>query len=123
MRRDLRLRRAADFAHLRSVGKTLRGAFFTLAYTPNGLLHNRYGVITGKRIGGAVIRNRVKRRLREALRLNHDQIVIGYDIVLIARPDMPSTPFAALEKSLLLLVDKAGLRRKSSNQPVQENAP
>ncbi|HRE47980.1 MAG TPA: ribonuclease P protein component [Aggregatilineales bacterium] len=123
MRRDLRLRRAADFAHLRSVGKTIRGTFFTLAYTPNGLPHNRYGVITGKRIGGAVIRNRVKRRLREALRLLDDHLVVGYDVVLIARSEMRSTSFSALEMSLLLLVGKAGLRRESSNQPVQENTP
>ena len=55
---------------------------------------SRFGFVVGKRVGGAVVRNRVKRRLREAVRLT--PVESGWDIVLIARRDAPVSPYSAL---------------------------
>lgn len=53
---------------------------------PNELRHNRLGLSVSRRLGGAVERNRIKRRLREAFRLSQHQQPAGYDIVIVVRP-------------------------------------
>lgn len=55
---------------------------------PNRLCYTRFGITAGKKVGGAVERNRAKRILRAAYRKNELILPIGYDIVAIARPDI-----------------------------------
>ena len=74
---------------------------------PNGLNFSRYGFSVGRRVGKAVIRNRVKRRLREILRLTLLQP--GWDIIFIARPLIASAHYASLEKSVKGLLSRAQL--------------
>ena len=56
---------------------------------PNGLEFSRLGLSVGRRIGNAVRRNRVKRLLREAFRLNRDAWPAGYDWLIVVRPHEP----------------------------------
>lgn len=86
MRRHLRLRHARDFARLRREGRVFRHPLFLISIVSNDLAHNRYGVVVGKRVGNAVVRNRIRRLIRESLRLLHPSIRIGYDIAVIAHP-------------------------------------
>jgi RNase P protein component len=65
----LRLRRRADFASVYDRGRILNDPLLVLRVSPNGLSHNRYGFVVSKRVGGAVVRNRVRRRLQEVVRL------------------------------------------------------
>ena len=65
MQRRLRLRRKDDFARLRQHGRVWRHHMLILSVTPNGLTHNRYGFVTSKHLGKAVVRNRTRRLLRE----------------------------------------------------------
>jgi len=74
---------------------------------PNGLTFSRYGFSVGRRIGKAVVRNRMKRRLREILRLL--PLEPGWDIIFIARPKATSASFASLRKSVQGLLSRAGL--------------
>jgi ribonuclease P protein component len=76
---------------------------------PNGLAWSRYGFSVGKRVGGAVVRNRLKRRLREVLRAA--PLAPGWDIIFIARPPAAGADFAGLGKSVLGLLSRAGLMR------------
>jgi ribonuclease P protein component len=96
MRRELRLRRPQDFARVRAEGRTYRHPLFFMNVAPNGLPHNRYGFVTAKRIGSAVMRNRARRLMREAVRLFHSNIKQGYDIVLVARPGIASESYTAI---------------------------
>ena len=80
------MRRREDFRRLRESGRTFRHALFNLSIVPNEIDHNRYGYITGKILGKAVERNRVRRLLREAVRLHQDRVMPGFDVLLIARP-------------------------------------
>ena len=70
---------------------------------------NRVGITVSKKLGGAVVRNRVRRRLREVYRLNESRFLTGYDIVVVARSACVDAPFEALTRAYLQLADKAGI--------------
>jgi ribonuclease P protein component len=83
MGKEERLRKDSEFAQVREHGKTWTSDLVVLRLLPNSLNHNRYGFVAGKHLGKAVVRNRVKRLLREAV--HSTPIHPGWDIVLIAR--------------------------------------
>lgn len=70
---------------------------------------NRVGITVSKKLGKAVVRNRVRRRIREVYRLNEDRFTPGWDIVIVARSRAVEVSFQKLTDSLLSLADKAGL--------------
>lgn len=70
---------------------------------------NRVGITVGKKLGHAVVRNRVRRRLREVYRLHEERFQPGWDIVVVARTRAISAPFAQLTKAYLSLAEKAGI--------------
>ena len=70
---------------------------------------NRVGFTVSKKLGHAVVRNRVRRRLREVYRLNEEKFAPGWDIVVVARSRAVDAPFAALTRSYLNLAKKAGI--------------
>jgi len=70
---------------------------------------NRVGITTGKKLGHAVVRNRIRRRLREVYRLNEDKFAPGWDIVVVARSRCIHADFASLTKAYLSLAEKAGI--------------
>lgn len=75
----------------------------------NHTQNNRVGITAGKKLGGAVVRNRMKRRLREVYRLNEARFQPGWDIVVVARSRAVNASFDQLTKSYLSLAKKAGI--------------
>lgn len=75
----------------------------------NRLGHNEVGITVSKKLGGAVIRNRTRRRLREVYRLNEHRFAPGWDIVVVARSRAVEAPFEKLTQSYLSLAEKAGI--------------
>ena len=73
---------------------------------------NRVGITVSKKLGKAVIRNRVRRRLREVYRLNEEKFLPGWDIVIVARSRAVEVSFQKLNESLLSLADRAGILQK-----------
>ncbi len=73
----------------------------------NGLPLSRYAYAVSKRVGIAVVRNKVRRRLRELLRSL--PIPEGYDVVISVRPEAATATFQALEKELTLLLTRSRL--------------
>ena len=71
--------------------------------------YNRVGITVSKKLGGAVIRNRVRRRLREVYRLNEALFAPGWDIVVVARSRCIKADFASLSQAYLSLAEKAGI--------------
>ena len=72
---------------------------------------NRVGVTVGKKLGHAVVRNRVRRRLREIYRLNEERFAPGWDIVVVARSRCIGADFQKLTHAYLSLAEKAGILR------------
>ena len=83
----------------------------------NGTDTNRVGITVSKKLGHAVVRNRVRRRLREIYRLNEQLFQPGWDIVVVARVRAVQAPFARLTASYLSLAEKAGILKKEADNP------
>lgn len=81
--RRMRLTRKADFARAFREGTAARGSLFTVRAASNGLPFPRLGISVAKAAGGAVRRNRMKRLLREAFRLNRAALPPGIDLVVV----------------------------------------
>ena len=106
---DLRLRHTEDFQRLRREGRSYPNKLLLMSVSPNVLGHNRYGFIVSKQLGKAVRRNRIRRRVREAVRLLHPQLKTGYDIVFIARQSLEGQPFDVVQRTVNELTQQAGL--------------
>lgn len=76
---------------------------------PNRTKKNRVGITASKKLGKAVVRNRVRRRLREVYRLNEEKFQPGWDIVVVARSRCITASFEKLTNAYLSLAEKAGI--------------
>lgn len=90
-------------------GRAFAHPLVILRVRPNGLNESRAAFVVGKKIGGAVVRNRAKRRLREALRVRYPQLAPGYDLVLIGRSKIDDAPFPEISGAVQELLRRARL--------------
>lgn len=93
-------------------GKSAADSRLALYVRGNGQRANRLGLTVSTKVGCAVVRNRVRRRLREIYRLHEDGLVGGRDVVVVARTRAASSDYHQLEKSFLRLADKLELLKK-----------
>lgn len=84
-------------------------SYLVLYARRNRTQENRVGLTVGKKLGHAVVRNRIRRRLREVYRLNEHRFAPGWDIVVVARSRCIHADFDSLTKAYLSLAEKAGL--------------
>ena len=107
-----RLKLSGDFARVRTEGRTVRGGLLMLGVLPVAdEAAFRVGLVTSKRVGGAVVRNRVRRRLREIVRQQQHALEGGFWLVVIARPAAAAASVAALEDEWLRLLKRASILR------------
>ena len=78
---------------------------------------NRVGITVSKKLGHAVVRNRVRRRLREVYRCNEEKFLPGWDIVVVARSRAVDCSFSQLTKAYLSLAEKAGILAEHEELP------
>ena len=108
--RSARLTRASEFRQVKQDGKSFTGKYLVLAVLRQpGEPFVRAGLVTSRRVGPAVVRNRVRRRLREVYRLNRSRICPGWWLVMIARVSASSASLAQLEQDWLRLAGRASI--------------
>ena len=100
--------------------KGIANSYLVLYARPNHSGHNYIGITVSKKLGHAVVRNRTRRRIREAYRLYEDRFTPGWNIVLVARSRSVEADFSKLTHALLSLSQKAGLLVSQSDHEVTE---
>ncbi|VBB07480.1 bacterial ribonuclease p protein component signature [Lucifera butyrica] len=101
------LRKNKNFQNVYKTGKSYANRLAVLYVVSNGTENRRIGFAAGKKLGSAVIRNRVKRLLREAYRLNQFQVTPGVDMVLVGRQVMVKADYEAVSKAFIDLCTRA----------------
>lgn len=107
--RVARLAAAEDFRRTYREGQRVADGLVVIYVRRTGLPVHRVGIAVGRGTGGAVQRNRIRRRVREAYRQLRLWAVAGTDLVIVPRPSVLRAPFAAVQDSLLRLLVRAGL--------------
>lgn len=103
------LRSTVDFRSLQAGSRSRAHPLLLLRYRRNELDRTRYGISTGRRIGPAVVRNRIRRRLRTILRALDGRTERGWDVLVIARAGAGDATQVEFEQALIRLLTGAGL--------------
>lgn len=104
-----RLRKNEDFKKVYKYGKNYYNRNLVMYVMKNGLEHTRFGFTVTKKIGKSVVRNRVKRRVREIVRLNIENIKDGYDIILIPKKNVVEISHQELENAVFHILKLANV--------------
>jgi ribonuclease P protein component len=109
-----RIRRKSDFTGLYRRGSRFRGRFFTLVFLGNGRDHARLAVVASRKVGPAVVRNRVKRRFRELFRREKGLLKEPLDLIVIARPESGEAPWTELRDAYISALATISRKRITS---------
>src|SRR5947208_16471164 len=116
--RASRLNRASEFNLVKASGRSWTGKHLVLATLAQGTeTPTRIGIIATRRLGNAVSRNAVRRRIREIFRLNQHRIQKGLWLVTIARLSSAAATFDELQRDWLRLAERASILAASSDDP------
>lgn len=107
LHKDERISRGKEYKCIYNNGKRMPGKYIIVFAYKNQLPHNRFGIVTSKKVGNAVVRNRAKRQIREIIKKNLDQLQPGYDVVVVSRYNIKEAVYIDLEKDFLRLMRKA----------------
>ena len=109
-----RIRKKSDFSNLYREGGRFRGRLFTLVFLGNGRTHSRLAVVASRKVGPAVVRNRVKRRFRELFRRNKELLREPLDLMVITRPESGEAPWTELRDAYVSSMTAIFRKRISS---------
>jgi ribonuclease P protein component len=108
----------ADFRRVRELGgRGWPSPLLVVYVAPNDLGWTRLGITVSGRVGKAVVRNRVRRRLREALRVRLDRLRSGVDVVVVARPAIAEATWVDVCAALDRVLEQARLVLPAATEP------
>ncbi|MBR0162050.1 MAG: ribonuclease P protein component [Oscillospiraceae bacterium] len=110
------LKRNSDFRRVYARGKSAASPRVVVYCRKNRLGVNRTGFTVSKKLGHAVVRNRVRRRLREIVRLNSPQFRQGYDLIVVARTRAVDSEYRKLEEDVLRCFEQLHLTVKDVSE-------
>lgn len=106
------LKKNYEFKKVYNHGKSFADSYLVMFILKNNLGINKVGFSVSKKVGKSVIRNRVKRRLKENYRLSHSKLKIGYNIIFLSRVRANEADYNTLSNSMNKLFKKADLIKK-----------
>ena len=109
LKREYRLKKKYQFNYVYRVGRSNSGKFCVLYFAPSKNKNVKIGISVSHKIGGAIIRNRTKRKMREAVQKYLDQIKQNFNIVFIAKNAILDANYAQIEQEIELLLKKSSL--------------
>ena len=98
-----------EFKRLYKSGKSFVNSVLAIYVRKNRLDHNRVGITVTVKLGSAPVRNKVRRRIKEAYRINEQTFMTGFDIVIVARQKAVTSDFHKIESALLSLFSQMGV--------------
>jgi len=114
--KTFRLAKREDFNKVYRYGKSMANHQFVLYYLPQPKIEQfRLGISVSKKVGNAVVRNRLRRMIKEIVRLNKEQLAIQYDYILIVRKPAADMDYAQMEKSIFHVIRKASLYKRNES--------
>lgn len=116
MKKTVSLKENHLFRRLYSKGQSAVSPYLAVYVRRNGRPGNRLGFTVSTKLGHAVVRNRVRRRLREIYRLHEDELIPGVDFVVVARVRAVHASYQQLEASFLKLCGKLGVLKKGAEK-------
>ncbi|MBE6911205.1 MAG: ribonuclease P protein component [Oscillospiraceae bacterium] len=109
MKNTVSIKRNNDFRLIYKRGKSSVTPVLAMYVRKNKNTSNRLGITVSTKVGKAVVRNRVRRRIREAYRKNEGSFMQGFDIIFVSRVRAASVSFYEIEKSVLSLSRSLGI--------------
>lgn len=101
------LKKNFEFKYVYNKGRVFSNNLLILYIIENKKENNRVGFIVSKKVGKSVVRNKIRRRLKEIYRLNYNSIKKGYNLIIISRKSAVNTSYKDLEKSMQNLFKKS----------------
>ncbi len=117
MRHTVSIKENRVFRRLYARGRSQADRYLAVYCRKNRQPGNRLGLTVSAKLGCAVARNRVRRRLREAYRLQEDRLRLGYDLVIVARSRAMDASYQTLEQSLTGLLRQMDLLSPQREDP------
>ncbi len=108
-----RIRKKKDFLFLYKEGNRYRGKYFNFIYIPNDLSFSRMAVIVNKRVGNAVRRNKIKRRMRTLFRRNKTLLQGSLDIIVVAKKEILKMSWPLLQEEYLAAIQSISQNKQS----------
>jgi len=111
-----RLRSNEDFKRIYKSGKSYWNRNLVIYVKSNGLEHIRVGFTVTKKIGNSVVRNKIRRRMKEIFRKNFDNIKEGYDIILVPKKNVVDISYQELESAMIHIFKLANVLKDSGEK-------
>ena len=112
MKKSITIKDNRLFRRIYNRGRSAVTPFLVVYCRPNGQDHNRLGITVSTKLGGAVTRNRARRRLREVFRLAQPELRQGFDVILVARARAVNGPYDRLTAAFFRACRELGLAEK-----------
>ena len=114
MKAEITVKENYEFRRIYRKGKSVVSPYMVLYCQKNRQGRTRLGVTVSTKLGKAVVRNRVRRRFRELWRLNKEDMLPGWDIILVARVRAIDAPYQKLDKVYRKLLHEVGLLQEEN---------
>lgn len=106
------IKKNSEFLNVYRHGKSYANRYLVMYVLSNGSNENRFGITVSKKVGNSVVRHRVTRLIRESIRLQENNFLTGFDIVIIARNTAKGKKYQDIDSALLHLGRKQNILKR-----------